>query len=236
MACSSPRARRSPRPTTPWKALPSTTASGPSRRGLAYSPSTPSGGWILPANPTAGLFPCRRAPGGAFRDLAWETGQMEGSRITAGVRGAESARPPPPPAQRLVAGALGESPPTPAAGLEGEVVSFASLDALKAAPPGSLSGKIALVARRMVRTQDGAGYGAAVDARVDGPGEAARRGAIAFLLRSGGTASHRLAPTGPTRYVDGRVPVPAFALSHPHAGQIERLARVGGEGSRRLYL
>src|SRR5205823_11065303 len=71
------------------------------------------------------------------------------------------------------------------------------------------------------RTQDGAGYGAAVDARVDGPGEAARRGAIAFLLRSVGTDSHRLAHTGTTRYVDGRVPVPAFALSNPDADRSE---------------
>src|SRR5256885_16758393 len=138
------------------------------------------------------------------------------------MRGTESAQIPAPVTQPLVAASLGESPPTPAAGLEGEVVSFASFDALKAAPPDSLGGKIALVARRMVRTQDGAGYSAAVDARIDGPGEAARRGAIAVLVRSVGTDSHRLAHTGTTRHGDGSAPGPAVAVSHPDAAQSQR--------------
>src|SRR2546429_4003009 len=51
---------------------------------------------------------------------------------------------------------------------------------LIAAPHGSLGGKIAMVERRMIRTQDGAGYGPVVAARRDGPREAAQRGAIAF--------------------------------------------------------
>jgi len=170
-----------------------------------------------------------------FKELGFENVHIESFPVTAWVRGAESAQITSPLAQPLVAAALGESPPTPAAGVEGEVVTFASLDALKAAPPGSLSGKIAMVAGRMVRTQDGAGYGVAVDARVDGPGEAAQRGAIAFLLRSVGTDSHRLAHTGTTRYVDGRVPVPAFALSNPDADQIARLAALGEKVRVRLY-
>jgi carboxypeptidase Q len=170
-----------------------------------------------------------------FKELGFENVHIESFPVTAWVRGAESAQITSPLTQPLVAAALGESPPTPAGGVEGEVVSFASLDALKAAPPGSLSGKIAMVAGRMVRTQDGAGYSVAVDARVDGPGEAAQRGAIAFLLRSVGTDSHRLAHTGTTRYVDGRVPVPAFALSNPDADQIARLAALGEKVRVRLY-
>ena len=170
-----------------------------------------------------------------FKELGFENVHIESFPITAWVRGTESAQITAPLRQPLVVAALGESPPTPAAGLEGEVVVFASFDALKAGPAGSLTGKIALVARRMVRTQDGAGYGAAVDARVDGPGEAARRGAIAFVLRSVGTDNHRLAHTGTTRYVDGRVPVPAFALSGPDADQIERLAALGQAVRVRLY-
>ena len=170
-----------------------------------------------------------------FKELGFENVHSESFPIPAWVRGAESAQIISPLTQPLVVAALGESPPTPAAGLEGEVVMFASFDALKAAPAGSLSGKIALVARRMVRTQDGAGYSAAVVARIDGPGEAARRGAIAFLVRSVGTDSHRLAHTGTTRYVDGRVPVPAFALSGPDADQIERLAALGETVRVRLH-
>ena len=170
-----------------------------------------------------------------FKELGFENVHIESFPITAWVRGTESAQITAPLTQPLVVAALGESPPTPAAGLEGEVVIFASFDALKAAPAASLSGKIAMVARRMVRTQDGAGYGAAVDARIDGPGEAARRGAIAFVLRSVGTDNQRLAHTGTTRYVDGRVPVPAFALSGPDADQIERLAALGQAVRVRLY-
>ena len=127
----------------------------------------------------------------------------------------------------LVVAALGESPPTPAAGLEGDVAIFPTFEALKAAAPGSLAGKIALVSYRMVRMQDGAGYGPAFPIRADGPAEAAHRGAIAFLMRSVGTDNHRIAHTGTTRYVDGRVPLPCFALSNPDADQIERIAALG---------
>ena len=162
-----------------------------------------------------------------FKALGFENVRIESFPVTAWVRGTDSARISAPVAQPLVVAALGESPPTPAAGLEGEVVMYPSLTALKAAAAGALTGKIALVTRHMVRTQDGEGYSAAVDARVDGPAEAARHGAIAFMLRSVGTDSHRLPHTGTTGYTDGKVPIPAFALSPPDAEQIERLAALG---------
>ena len=162
-----------------------------------------------------------------LRALGLENVRIESFPLTAWVRGSESARLIAPSTQPLVIAALGESPPTPAGGLEGDVVIFPTLTDLKAAAPGSLSGKIAMVAQRMVRAQDGAGYNAAVPGRTDGPQEAAQRGAIAYLLRSVGTDSHRQAHTGTTRYVEGRVPVPAFALSPPDADQIERIAALG---------
>jgi Zn-dependent M28 family amino/carboxypeptidase len=74
-----------------------------------------------------------------------------------------------------------------------------------------------------------------VGARIDGPHEAAQKGAIAFLLRSVGTDGHRIAHTGTTRYFDGRVPVPAFALSNPDADQIERIAALGQTVRVRLF-
>jgi carboxypeptidase Q len=170
-----------------------------------------------------------------LKALGFDNVHIESFPITAWTRGTESAQLIAPSTQPLVIAALGESPPTPAGGLEGDVVIFATLAALKAAAPGSLNGKIALVAARTVRTQDGAGYGAAVGGRVDGPHEAAARGAIAFLLRSVGTDNHRLAHTGTTRYTDGRVPVPAFALSAPDAEQLERIAALGQTPRVRLY-
>jgi carboxypeptidase Q len=162
-----------------------------------------------------------------LKALGFENVHIETFPITAWVRGSESAQLVAPISQPLVIAALGESPPTAPGGLEGDVVLFGTLNELKAAAPGSLSGKIAMVTQHMVRAQDGAGYGAAVVARTDGPQAAAERGAIAFLLRSVGTDSHRIAHTGTTRYVDGKVPVPAFALSAPDGDQFERLAALG---------
>lgn len=170
-----------------------------------------------------------------FKALGFANVHVETFPITAWVRGVESAQIVAPVSQSLAVAALGESPPTPAGGLEGEVVVFPTFADLKAAPAGSLTGKIAFVAAHMVRTQDGAGYGALFEGRVGGPGEAAKRGAIAFLLRSIGTDSNRLAHTGTTLYVDGRVPVPAFALAAPDADQIERLAALGEKVRIRLY-
>ncbi|HKD54817.1 MAG TPA: M28 family peptidase [Steroidobacteraceae bacterium] len=170
-----------------------------------------------------------------MKALGFENVHIESFPITGWARGTESAQLIAPNVQPLVIAALGESPPTPAAGLEGDVVVFPTLAALKAAAPGSLTGKVAMVAQRTVRAQDGAGYGAAVGARVDGPHEAAARGAIAFLLRSIGTDSHRIAHTGTTRYVNGRVPIPAFALSAPDADQIERIAALGQAVRVRLF-
>jgi len=170
-----------------------------------------------------------------FKTLGFENVRIESFPLTAWVRGSESAQLIAPSEQPLVIAALGESPPTPAGGVEGDVVVFPTLTDLKAAAPGSLNGKIAMVTQRMVRTQDGAGYSAAVPGRTDGPHEAAQRGAIAYLLRSVGTDSHRLAHTGTTRYVEGRVPVPAFALSTPDADQIERIAALGQTVRVRLF-
>lgn len=130
-------------------------------------------------------------------------------------------------AQQLVITALGGTPPTPEGGVEGEVVIFPTLDDLRAAAPGSLAGKIAMLNYRMPRTESGLPYNIATRGRGDGPGEAASRGAIAYLLRSAGTNAHRLAHTGSTRFHDGRVPIPAFALPGRDADQIERLAKSG---------
>jgi Zn-dependent M28 family amino/carboxypeptidase len=79
----------------------------------------------------------------------------------------------------------------------------------------------------MVRTQDGSGYGAANQIRRYGPSEAARRGAVAYLLRSLGTDSHRLPHTGALNYEDGAPRIPAAALAIPDADQLERLAALG---------
>ncbi|HEY0598802.1 M20/M25/M40 family metallo-hydrolase [Brevundimonas sp.] len=129
--------------------------------------------------------------------------------------------------QRLAVAALGHSPGTNGV-IEAEVVRFDSLEALNAAPAGSLAGKIAFVdAGQMVRMQDGAGYGPLTRIRGAGPGAAAAKGAVAFIMRSVGSDEHRMPHTGTTRYVEGRVPLPGFALSAPDADQVSRLIGMG---------
>jgi len=110
--------------------------------------------------------------------------------------------------------------------MEAEVVEFATIDALKAAKEGSLTGKIAYVSNRMERFKDGHGYGPAVKAR-SGASVAASKGAIAYLIRSIGTDSDRMPHTGNQRYEEGARQIPAAALSNPDADQVSRLVKLG---------
>ena len=149
-----------------------------------------------------------------FPLVGWERGEESASII--------GDRP-----QRLVVAALGHSPGTNGV-IEAEVVRFDSLEALNAAPAGSLAGKIAYVdAGQLVRMQDGAGYGPLTRIRGAGPGAAAAKGAVAFIMRSVGSDEHRMPHTGTTRYIDGVVPLPGFALAAPDADTVSRLIAMG---------
>ncbi|MEE7559032.1 M28 family peptidase, partial [Xanthomonas sp. Kuri4-2] len=127
-------------------------------------------------------------------------------------------------AQPLTVTALGGSP---GGTVEGEVVRFADLAALQAAPAGSLAGKIAFVDYQMLKKRDGKDYGNGGAVRSKGPSEAIRKGAIGFVMRSAGTDSHRVPHTGITRFDAGLTPVPAAALSVPDANQLARLVQLG---------
>ena len=130
--------------------------------------------------------------------------------------------------QRLVVNALGHSPGTPAGGVEADVVRFASMEELQAAPDAAVRGKIVFIDfGQMYAMQDGSGYGPQTRVRGAAPGVAAAKGAAAFIMRSVGSDENRLPHTGTTRYVDGRPTLPAFALSAPDADQISRLIAMG---------
>src|SRR5271154_6857943 len=171
------------------------------------------------------------------RAVAWAEAKLKGTgfdnvhsepfTLPAWIRGAESAEIVGPVPQHLAITALGGSVATGAGGIEAEIALFRTYAELLAAPPGSLNGKIAVVTQRMVRAQDGSGYGAANPIRRAGPSEAAKRGAVAYLLRSLGTDNHRLPHTGALNYEDGAPRIPAAALSIPDAEQLERLAALG---------
>lgn len=146
----------------------------------------------------------------------------------------------------LVMAALGNSIATPADGIEAEVAWYPSLAALMEEPAdparSRAAGRIVFIDQKTERTRDGSGYGRSVGARLNGPVEAARRGALALCLRSVGTSggaapegaptnaqrdAQRIAHTGATRY-DLRVkPIPAFAVSVPDADVMAAAAAQG---------
>ena len=147
----------------------------------------------------------------------WVPGDIARARITA------------PFAQDLVVLPLGDSAATPAGGIEGEVVFFRTVDELRAAPEGSLKGKIAYISHQMRPSQDGSHYGFAGPARWVGAGIAASKGAVATVIKSVGTDHHRNPHTGGTTFPDGVSPIPAGALSLPDAENLERMfERAGG--------
>ena len=129
--------------------------------------------------------------------------------------------------QRLVLAALGNSGSTPEEGIEGEVAYFPTIAALEAAPEASVKGKIAFVSHGMKATQDGSSYGYFGAARRQGPSIAAKKGAIAIVIRSIGTDHHRVPHTGVQMWAKGVQPIPAAALTVPDAEQLERIVARG---------
>lgn len=159
--------------------------------------------------------------------LGFANVRAEPFTIPGWIRGAEDARLLAPYPHRLAITALGNSASTPAGGLTGELVYFATLDDLREAPEGSLAGKIAFIDHAMRAAQDGSSYGPAGLARRTGPSIAASKGAAAAVIRSIGTDSHRNPHAGGTSFAEGVSPVPAGAVSNPDADLIARIARSG---------
>ncbi|HEY4219741.1 MAG TPA: M28 family peptidase [Myxococcota bacterium] len=156
------------------------------------------------------------------------------TKKNAWLRGHESLAITAPYAAPLALLGLGNSVPTPAGGVDGDVAVFPSLEALVRAAPSSLTGKIALVNQPMVPTQSGEGYGIAVRARGAGASIAAAHGAVAFLTRSIATGDGRAPHTGAMGYADGIAKIPCAAIGTADA---DLLARLVGQGATvRLHL
>ena len=158
-----------------------------------------------------------------MKRLGFDKVWIEESKVPLWTRGDLTASISAPYPHKVTALALGGSVGTDGKPLEAEGVRFATLDALKAAKPGSLDGKIAYVAYRMERHKDGHGYGKAVGARVAGASIAAEKGAVAFLLRSVGTDDNRLAHTGVMQYEENIKRIPAVAISNPDADLLDNM-------------
>lgn len=130
---------------------------------------------------------------------------------------------------RLEIAALGGSMGTKAGGVRAAVVQLASLEALNAATPEQLDGRIVFVDQRMDRARDGKGYGAISRIRVTGASIAATKGASAFLLRSAGSDQGSGSPhTGMMRYENTPTRIPAAALSNAAADRLGELIAQAG--------
>ena len=162
-----------------------------------------------------------------FKQLGFDKVWIEPATFPHWRRYHESATIITPSEQPLHLTALGNSISTPKSGLEAEVVLFETLDELIAAPKNSLKGKIAFVNYRMNRDIDGNGYGPAVRARNSGAVEAAKKGAVAYMMRSVSTSHHRFAHTGGSHYKTGVTKIPSTAVANPDADQLARLIQTG---------
>lgn len=162
--------------------------------------------------------------------------RVEPFDIPGWTRGLEQAALLAPFAQPLAVTTLGGSVATPEEGIEAELAAFNSLEDLRAAEAGSLAGKVAYVSHSMQRSQDGSSYGFYGELRRVGASVAAEKGALAILIRSIGTDSHRFPHTGQMRYAEGVPQIPAAALSNTDADQIERVLQREVPVSVRLLL
>lgn len=159
--------------------------------------------------------------------LGFKNVHAEAFTIPAWSRGSESAEVTAPFPQPLVVTGLGRSVATPPQGIEAEIALFPTFEALQAAPAGSLKGKIAVLTERMGPTNSPTGYGTANRWRRKGPVEAAKKGAVAFLIRSLATNDTRDPHSGALNYDDDVPKIPSAALSGIDTDQLKRMARRG---------
>jgi carboxypeptidase Q len=170
-----------------------------------------------------------------LKALGFRNVHVEEARMAGWVRGTETAEILSPFPQRLVVTALGASGATPPEGLTAEVAGFDDVAALEAAPPAAIRGRIVFVSHAMRPTQDGSGYGYYGPVRRSAPAIAARKGAVAIIIRSLGTDHHRNPHTGLTNWGE-TAPIPAAALPLPDAENLQRMLERGKPLVMRLVL
>jgi Zn-dependent M28 family amino/carboxypeptidase len=105
--------------------------------------------------------------------------------------------------------------------ISAEVIAFPNLSSLKDADDNLVAGKIVFINQPMFRHREGKGYTEVVPNRYAAGMVAKEKGAVAALIRSAGTDSHRFPHAGTSSRVDN--PLPAAALSTPDAQQLQRI-------------
>jgi Zn-dependent M28 family amino/carboxypeptidase len=131
--------------------------------------------------------------------------------------------------QRVVATALGNSVPTPPEGLTAPVIVVETFEQLDRIMADQVEAKVVLFNQRFDEFAAHAGrweqaYDSVVRYRIEGPSRAARKGAIAALVRSTGATGSRLPHTGVTEYEEGTRQIPAAAVTAEDANLIADLA------------
>ncbi|TQV76613.1 M20/M25/M40 family metallo-hydrolase [Aliikangiella marina] len=158
-----------------------------------------------------------------FKELGFDKVWTEPVTFKTWIRAQEAAVLVSPYPHKIRITGLGFTVPTPLEGIEAEIVHFKTLQDLIDSPADSAKGKIVFISQKMERFRDGRGYGPVVKARGQGAVEAAKKGALAIVIRSIGTDSHRLPHTGMMRYKKGVKKIPAAAMSNPDADLLERI-------------
>ena len=162
--------------------------------------------------------------------------RLEPVMVPVWVRGEEAAEIVAPMKQPLVVTALGGSIATPAEGVTAEVVVTPGLEAFATLDPAAVRGRIVLFNRAMKAESTTDGYGQVVRQRSRGAAEAAKKGAVASLIRSVGTLDARLVHTGTVTYEKDVPQIPAGALTAEDADLLARLAAGGPPPVVRLRL
>jgi carboxypeptidase Q len=123
--------------------------------------------------------------------------------------------------------ALGTSIATPKGGIDAQVIEVFSLDEVKALDPERAKGKIIFYNRPMNPTDINTftAYGGCVDQRGYGAVEAAKKGAIAVVVRSMNLRLDDYPHTGNMRYEEGVTQIPACAISTNGAEALHKLLR-----------
>jgi hypothetical protein len=163
-----------------------------------------------------------------MRDDDLDAVHLEPVDVAHWVRGAERARIVRPIDRPLAILALGGSIGTHGR-LRAPLVAFENLDDLRASA-ARLDGRIAFVNHRLPpfdEEHDDPGYGQGVQARLHAASEAAKRGALAVLVRSVTAVSLDTPHTGALSYDDGVRKIPAAAVSTEDADLLARLAQRG---------
>ena len=168
-------------------------------------------------------------------ELGFERVHTDSVTVPHWDRGTLNVRMTSPYPQPLLATSLGGSSGTPHEGIEAPIVRVSSLKDLRALTDKQLDGRIAYIDHVMARAKDGSGYSAASRIRACGHVVAAERGALATIIRSAGTSTHRVAHTGSMRA--NKIPgtIPAIALTNADANSLSYAVESGKPVTVRLH-